>query len=172
MWNQVKQEQLNMTLTKKQVKALLDVISADTSRPVLCTAYIRRSGDGQTYLVATDGYVLTKLYSPGLAAHEGKFLKRESLIRWTKLAGTKDVLADEEIIEMLTNDDVGSFPATDPLLENLTPTGQTVFNVNPKYLVTMEQLADTALQWTVHGGTNPYIARSDKNVYVVMPLKS
>lgn len=161
-------------LTKKQVKAFLEVISSDTSRPVICTAKID-TYKGRTVLIATDGYQLAALDAPGLKGHEGKLIDRTELIKWYKLAGTKDRLDEKALIEMpnARDDDrwFGEYPEWTKIIEAQHAGEITKIALNARYMLTMQTLADKTLIYDTHGKFGAVMAREDDNLYVVMPLK-
>ena len=163
-----------MQLTKKQVKAFLEVISSDTSRPVICTAKVD-TYEGRTVLIATDGYQLAALDAPGLKGHEGKLIDRTELIKWYKLAGTKDRLDEKALIEMpnARDDDkwYGEYPEWVKIIEAQHPGEITKIALNARYMLTMQTLADKTLVYTANGQRGAVTAREDNNLYVIMPLK-
>ena len=163
-----------MQLTKKQVKAFLEVISSDTSRPVICTAKVD-TYEGRTVLIATDGYQLAALDAPGLKGHEGKLIDRTELIKWYKLAGTKDRLDEKALIEMpnARDDDkwYGEYPEWVKIIEAQAPGEIAKVILNANYMLNMQILADKPLPYTANGQRGAVIAYEDNNLYVIMPLK-
>lgn len=167
-----------MQLSKKQLKAFLEVMSSDTSRPVLNHAKID-TYDGHPVLVATDGYVLTALrLTDDVLPIVGQLIPRTELIKWHKLANTKDRLTEKDIIPMAVPDDKGfhNGNAQYPEWQKLIPTevgSLPSFTLNANYLLTMQVINETPLTWQF-GITKltPVIARANNNLYLVMPLKS
>ncbi|WP_157929167.1 hypothetical protein [Mycobacteroides abscessus] len=157
-----------MNLSKKQVKALLEVMSSDTTRPVLMAAKVDKH-DEETVLVAMDGYVLAELAAPELGEHVGKYLSRAELTKWYKLAGNKDQLTHEGIVEMLSTEEDYNYPEWQRLMGGLNQQPIDALAVNPKYLVTMNALADSTLTWKFNG--HALKAEHERNTYLVMPLK-
>jgi hypothetical protein len=159
-----------MELNKKQVKALLDIIPNGVhEQAVLKTLYID-TYMGKTVAVATNGDVLVAIEASALASHVGKFMLRDELLKWYKLASTRSILTSVEIASLLVEDDM-KYPNWQVLISNLTPQPSTTVDVNPSYLVKMEELAGESLRWTMHGDVKPYIASNEVGKYVVMPLK-
>lgn len=163
-----------MQLTKKQVKALLEVMSSDTVRPVICTAKVD-TYEGRTVLIATDGYQLAALDAPELKGHEGKLIDRTELIKWYKLASTKDRLDEAALIEMKNarDDDkwYGEYPEWVKIIEAQERAELTKIALNANYMLTMQVLADKTLVYDTHGQRGAVMARDDNNLYVIMPLK-
>lgn len=156
-----------MNLTKKQVKAFLEVISNDDSRPVLCTASVQMFKD-RPYLVATDSYKLTALLlDESFKNHVGKVVTRDDLTKWYKLAGTRDVLNPVAVEDMLT-DASGKYPEWQALMPEEFGNRETVY-FNSKYLLTMETLADKPLKYKF--AKDMLYAEDNGNIYVVMSLR-
>jgi hypothetical protein len=175
-----------MTLSKQQVKALLDVLSKDDTRPVLEHALID-DYQGRMVLVATDSYKLVALnIGPldGWPEHVGKFVSRDALTRWYKLAGNKDMLGAEELVEMATVDDDLAYPKWQNLLKERDPSGvgyteqdlQPVpiskLSFNAKYALTLETVAAHVLTYELHGPLGAMIATTDNGLFILMPMKS
>lgn len=162
-------------LNKRQVGALLKVISADTARPVLTELAITTDKTGQAVLVATDGYVMAALPAGELSDLKGKTITRDSLTRWYKLAAARDTLKVAELRDM-AGDPSGEYPAWEQQLNNMTPGAVDQLLVNPDYLKVMEQLAgdlgrSKTLTYTFHGVYGALVAEHNGARYVVMPLK-
>lgn len=163
-----------MQLTKKQVKAFLEVISSDTSRPIICTAKID-TYKGRTVLIATDGYQLAALDAPGLKGQEGKLIDRTELIKWYKLASSKDRLDENTLIKMPDARDsekwYGEYPEWIKIIEAQHPGEITKVALNAKYMLTMQILADAPILYTTNGQRGAVTAYENNNLYVIMPLK-
>ncbi|WOI85961.1 beta clamp domain-containing protein [Rhodococcus qingshengii] len=159
-----------MNLTKKQVGALLKVVSADDTRPVIETLYITER-DGTPVAVATDGFKAAILDAPELKSVVGKCVKWVELIKWYKLAGMRDLLDDTAILTMVSELD-GVYPDIFKQIPTVDPSPMSAISVNPNYLVTMEVLsADNSLVWNVYGNGAPMVTTSEVGTLVVMPLR-
>ena len=160
-----------MTLSRKQVKAFLEVMSSDESRPVMCKASLQQHND-KMYLVTTDSYKLTaQRISDDFADSIGHSISRESLTKWYKLAGPKDRFTDEDVRELM-QDNVTDYPKWQTLMPALewTPSELTQFSVQVSFLVTMENLAGGSLIYKFN--SQQLYAEKDGSIYVVMQLKN
>lgn len=164
-----------MNLTKRQVKALLEVISADESRPVLTHAKIDTFND-QTVLVATDSYKLAainldpKIVKPIL----GQLIPRAELQKWYKLATNKDFLTDTDLLTITVKEsEVGKYPQWQQLVPDKKKFSALAgIGLNASYLLTIQTLIDTtALMLEFYGPLMPVVIRHDQNTYIVMPIK-
>ena len=156
-----------MELSKKQVKALLEVISSDKTRHILCNAYVDTYKD-KTVLVATDNYTLVALDAPTL--QPGRFIHRDELTKWYKLAGAKDILTDEVAHEMSRDDDL-NYPKWQEVIAKVQTTPMTNVLLNAKYMMTLETLKGEHLNLKLHGATAPMIDDTTNNLYLIMPIK-
>lgn len=163
-----------MRLSKKQVKALLEVVSSDVSRPVLCHASVSEYKD-ELYLTATDSYKLVALKLSDVITKDdiNKVVSRDDLVKWYKLASSRDYFTEETLSDLL------KAPETQyPLWGNIMPVSeqipQTQFIVNANYLLTMQTIAETqGLTWRLYDKFAPLVANDrNDNIYLVMPLKS
>lgn len=166
-----------MTLSKRQVKALLDVISKDESRPILTYAKLDIY-KGKPVLVATDSYhmvvlPLTDTILP--EATEGKLISRDDLTKWYKLAENRELLGDLELATMAQDEaEVGKYPAYAKLIEGFTPQAVSFISFNPDYIANMQTLAGigrSGLKWQFHGVLGAMLAELDGAMYIVMPMK-
>ncbi|NIL77146.1 hypothetical protein [Rhodococcus sp. B10] len=162
-------------LNKRQVGALLKVISADTARPVLTELAIATDKSGQAVLVATDGYVMAILPAAELSDVKGKTITRDALTRWYKLAATRDTLKVDSLRDMV-GEPAGVYPNWEQQIDNMHEAAVTQLLVNPDYLKFMEQLAgdlgrSKTLSYTFHGVYGALVAEHNGARYVVMPLK-
>ncbi|WP_139319457.1 hypothetical protein [Gordonia sp. CNJ-863] len=158
-------------LTKKQVGALLKVLSSDISREVLTELSVSKDESGHTVLVATDGYVLAVLPAGDFSDIADKTISRDALTRWYKLASTKDLLTSEELHE-LAGEPAGVYPNWLRQIRDATPGAIEQVILNPDYLVTMEKLAGDGLAYTTHGQLGALVASREGARYVVMPKKA
>ena len=167
-------------MNKKQVGALLKIISKDTAREVLTLAHIAEY-DGEIVLQGTDGYVLAmiKLDKEDAQEYVGKSIRRASLEKWYKLATGKSRLDTQELINVL-NEDYGQYgefegsqyPDFKVVLDNakLKEVDEIVFNAD--FAKNLQDLNNgNALRYKMHGKLAPLIAKSDLGTFVLMPMK-
>lgn len=165
-----------MKLTKKQVGALLNVISNDNARPILMHAKIDMFEDVPV-LVATDGYTLTAIVLTDTITHQvGNLVPREALTKWHKLANYKDCLTESELVTMIVPEENNKYPNWQNVIPTRKPEAIAKISLNANYLLTMQILADangypSGLEWKFYGALAPVISRRDGNLYAVMPLK-
>lgn len=161
-------------MNKPQVKALLEVISSDEARPVLTHAMIDIL-ENNMVLVATDSY---KLAAVALSTteddrtHVGKFISRELLTKWYKLANTKDILSTQELLDMAKTDESMKFPKWQSLLEQQKAQSTSSITFNAQYALTLEKLAGQPLSYKLHGDMGAMRANINDSVYLLMPMKS
>lgn len=160
------------SLNKKQVGALLKVLSSDKTRPVLMELAICADSSDQTVLVATDGYVLAALPAADLKDLRGKSITRDSLTRWYKLASTRDALSAGELKD-IAGEPSGMYPNWNALIDQQHPSEIASVIVNAEFMAIMQKLAgDEPLKYKFHGPHGALIADRDGARYVVMPLKA
>ena len=164
-----------MQLTKKQVKSLLEVMSSDKTREVLTTAYIDEFED-KYYLVATDGYTLAAIIlDTDASGYVGRFVKRDDLIRWYKLASTKDVLTEQELLigmsrKALQSD--ASYPNWKDIYTSIIKSKfeTDTFHINADYFKTMQELVG-GLPVKYLNYHNAFIAKQELGMFIIMKLK-
>lgn len=168
-----------MNLNKKQVGALLKVISKDDSRPVLTTAKVDKWGD-DVVLVATDGYILCALYLDSEDASElvGKLIRRDAIEKWYKLATGKDRLTTQELVQVSASDygDHNSYADYEyPDWTRVVPSGEmesTSLAFNADFAKVLQDLdGEDGLKYTLNGLLGPMVARNERGVYVLMPRR-
>ena len=174
-----------MNLNKRQVKALLEVISADLTRPALTYAYID-DYDGKTVLVATDSYKLAVLdvgRVPDPEAHVGKFVARAELLKWYKLAESRDLLTSEGVLGMAERiDEAIKYPdwrmlltrhyeRVATLVKHKEFVGASQLSFNTEYAVHLETLAGGNLNYKLTGNIDMMVATKNGNLYILMPRK-
>lgn len=158
-----------MNLSKRQVKALLDVMSSDDTRPGICQAWVDER-NGKRVLVAVDGYHLVALNTELDSKQVGKVITREDLTKWYKQATAKDSFTDKVANDLLTErlhrypDNWTSFIPTEP--EQMG-----VFTLNARYLTDLETVNDYPLTYKTYGRLRPFIAETDSGLYIIMPIK-
>jgi hypothetical protein len=165
-----------MQLSKYQVKAFLNVMGDDTSRPVLYGAYVDEY-EGRTVLVATNGYVLAALDTPELSEHKGEFINRNTFKQWHKDHSAKVQMTSDDIIAALqplkTSETNWAYPKWQLIIDGLKPGSVDKIAINGRYMDTMQDLNDgEPMTWGFSEGKySPVIARANNNIYVIMPLR-
>ena len=159
-----------LALSKPQVKALLEVISTDDSRPALCRAVISLLRDDKPCLVATDGYVLAALRLNDSYRHRlNECVLRDDLVKWYKLAGNRDTFDDDALREMLVVNDT-QFPDWQGAVPTqAAPTEVICFNAG--YATTLQALAGNSVTYRLAGAGRAMVGENDIGSYVLMPLK-
>lgn len=171
-----------MNITKKQVKALLDVINSDETRPILTNAKID-TFEGNPVLVATDTYKMSIIkLSDDVLPIMGQLIPRAELIKWYKLAGNKDYFTEADLLTIAKPDNGGFNDEPQyPKWQQLVPQQKLIqpqasIRINAAYMHTMQVLADcdtypAGMLWEFYGDLAPVVARHENNIYIVMPLK-
>lgn len=163
-----------MNLTKKQVKAFLEVLSSDESRPVLTHAKIDML-DGTPVLIGTDSYKLAALkLTDDILPEMGSLVPRESLVKWYKLASNKDYLTEVELITMaIPEEEVGKYPEWQRLVPDVKDIVDLPnIRINAGYMFTLQTLVEMpGLEWEFYGPLAPVVSRYNGNLLIVMPLK-
>jgi len=159
-----------MELKRKQVKALLDVISNDDSRAISAAFIDKHEND--VYLVATDGYKFAALKLEAKAEIvAGQFVNREKITTWFKLANSKSVFTSETVVELAGNDVMGKFPEWQKHIDMPAIQQMPVVRMNAKYYLTMCELAGNLSLGLSNHGVSQFMAKENDNYYIVMGLK-
>jgi DNA polymerase III sliding clamp (beta) subunit (PCNA family) len=166
-----------MTLTKKQVKSLLEVISSDDTRPMLQQVKIDTFED-KPVLVATDGYVLAAInLDDSVLPEVGKMIDRSEIVKWYKLATNKDIFSEATLLELPKTHIEGVYPVWQKLVPEAKDfSAQASMRFNAQYMATIQTLAardgyNAGLCWELYGKLSPLVARDESGTYLVMPLK-
>lgn len=164
-------------LSKKQVKALLEVISDDEARPVLTTALLDEH-DGRAVLIATDSYKMAIIDLemegdfPEFVPVKGNLIARQSLVTWYKLAAAKDYINNEQLIDMSEKPaEHMKWPEWKQILKVEDGAGLYRMSFNAQYAATLQTLAGQPLQYDVVSDHSPMIAKDHANTYVLMPCR-
>lgn len=166
-------------LSKKQVRALLEVMAPDDIRPPLAHAVLQVYKD-QAYLVATDSYKLAAITMEEVVSDEFKAklnwsISRDALTRWYKLAAPRDYLDYEEILAMaIDRTDQWQYPKWEQILEKSEEESHTVTHIgfNATYALTLQSLADTFLHYNLSHYLSPMVARTPNgSIFLLMPLR-
>lgn len=166
-------------MNKKQVGAFLKIMSKDSSRPILNTAYIDRY-EGRRVMVATDGYKLAAVYLDEDAEPiVGKLIRREAIEKWYKLATGKSRLTGEELVAVSADDyaqhgsyQEGKYPEWQRLVPTSEPEGQEVMHFNAEFMKIVQDMngADS-IQVELRGKLAPMMIKSEVSLAMVMPMK-
>ena len=161
-------------LNKKQVNALLKVMSKDETHPVLRNAHIDEY-NGKTVLVTTNGYTLSAINIVVDSELVGKTIRREAIEVWYKLATARNKLDGEALAELASNganlSDI-TYPEWKKLLPDGYMSGETTMKFNADYAKVLQDLSgEGALAWKLYGTISPMIATTDNGLYVMMPMK-
>lgn len=168
-----------MNLNKKQVGALLKVISKDTSRQALTNAHVDKWGDDYV-LVATDGYVLCALQlGSDVWMLNGKNIRRSAIEKWYKLATGKDRLDTEALRHVSGSDyaDNGGYDDSEyPKWQSLIPTsladGSVDITFNAEYARTLQELdGSDGLTYELRGELGAMMANTGNGTYLLMPKR-
>ena len=159
-----------MTLTRKQVKSFLEIVSSDEARPLLMNAAVCEH-HGKIYLVGTDSYKLAALLlSDDLRDMVGKVVSREDITVWYKLASGKDRMDDDFIREHAQDAD-GNYPDWARLMpvEGQDKTTRTRLSIEPAYLAAMNSLAEMPLSYSFYDSM--LHSETRMGIFVVMAMK-
>lgn len=169
-----------LNLNKKQVGALLKIMSKDDSRPVLCSAKVD-TFDDKTVLAFTDGYQLTALYLDAEDATEilGKMVRRSAIEKWYKLATGKSRLTTQELVTVFADDygQHGSYlEGNYPEWQGLVPQGitepQEKMSFNAEFFKNVQDLYDSeGLTVKLYGILAPMVVDVEQGMSLVMPRK-
>lgn len=161
-----------LALTRKQMKAFLNVMAKDEARPALCRASVEIY-DGEPVLVATNGYMLAALkLGDECSGAVGLCVMRKELIKWYKLAERKDIFTEEQLLEILEENDV-EFPKWQKAIPPIeSAEGVERLSFNGAYANTLEILNDCPLEFVMHGRVGALVAENSKAILVLMPLRA
>lgn len=154
-----------MNITKKQVGYLLKIMSDDTTRPALSGLAFR---DGKAW--ATNGYAMvgfdTKLDTEPVD-EQYKVISRADIVKWYKLANTKDVLDDKALSEMATTSyrtpDYTTFLKVESVGE-----GSTAFDATLPYNIQMCLANKPVIEWEINPSNRTATYKTKGDGYVAM----
>ncbi len=165
-------------MNKKQVTALLKVLSKDTFRETLNHAYIDRY-EGKLVMIATDGYKMALIYIDEDAAElEGRFIRRDALERWARAANAKSRLSGDELLE-LSRGDYGlhsGYYDKPPvpwkrIFEGGDTEAQKIMRFDGEFAKILQDVnAGIPLAYELYGANQKMVAKSDIGVFVLMPI--
>jgi hypothetical protein len=161
-----------LQLKRPQVKAMLDIISKDNTRPAIENAKVVKYGD-KLYLTGTDGYVMFMLEVEDDSL-QGRTIYRSYIETWYKLASGKDYLTEEVLEGMTYNDD--TFPDITPIVDRaLVGADSDKIGFNADYAKKIQALfASDGLTFKLNGilGAMVHEQTGDNSGYgILMPLK-
>lgn len=162
-----------LQLKRQQVKAMLDIISKDDSRPVLEHAKVLKYGD-KLYLTGTDGYVMFMLEVEDETL-QGRAIHRSYIERWYKLATGKEYFTEEVLQELTYNDE--TFPDITSIVDKaLVGADSDKIGFNADYAKKVQVLFGAGgLTLKLNGilGAMVYEQTGDNAGYgIIMPLKT
>lgn len=165
-------------MNKKQVTALLKVLSKDTFRETLNHAYIDRY-EGKLVMIATDGYKMALIYIDEDAAElEGRFIRRDALERWARAANAKSRLSGDELLELSRGDYGlhGGYYDKPPvpwknIFEGGDTEAQTIMKFDGEFTKILQDVnGGVPLAYELYGANQKMVAKSDIGVFVLMPI--
>lgn len=162
------------SLTKRQVKSLLEVIANDDTRPILMQSKIDLF-EGKPVLVATDSYKMVIFaLSDAVLPELGKMIDRSEIVKWYKLANAKDIFTEADLIDLPATTIAGKYPEWQklvPLSEEIA--AQEKMSLNASYLLELGILAgNTGMTLEFYGRMRPIVCHFDNNIFILMPLKN
>ena len=159
-------------MNKKQVKAFLNVMGKGREREILCGALVYEL-NGKLGLIATDGYILSMIYMETIGDNlEGKWIDRNMIDRWYKLAGAKDILTGADLTEMVSEKYTErEYPKVDEILKSETsPISRISFNA--EYLTTIQQINNgIPVELNFNGENGKIIIDNEITYSIIMPIK-
>lgn len=162
-----------LQLKRQQVKAMLDIISKDNTRPAIENAKVVKYED-KLYLTGTDGYVMFMLEVENEHLL-GRAINRVQIERWYKLATGKDYLTEEVLDEMEYTDD--EFPNIEGIMNNAMTGGETdKIGFNADYAKKVQVLFGVGgLTLSLNGRLGAMLyehkEQDNKGYGIIMPLK-
>ena len=166
------------TFNKRQVRAWLNIMSYDATRPALCGVAFKNG-----YLAMTDGYILIALsikdeWQESFTGEPGRFdwiVPRENIAEWVKTHKAKDELAVADLFTMASRDR-GQFPDWEKLADIELDKG-TMNGILPKPMLNMtlvsvvsEAFINESMKLEVFGEMKPIkLTTTTGDVALVMP---
>lgn len=167
-------------MNKKQVGAFLKVMGKDEFRPTIRVAYVDKY-ENDYVLVATDGYKLAAVkMDEDVEPLVGKMIRREAIEKWYKLATGKSRLTGEELVAVSSDDyaqnnsyQEGTYPDWKKLIPSYEPEeGQTMMAFNAEFFKIVQDLdGENAIKVKLYGDLAPMVMKTERGVYIVMPMK-
>lgn len=167
-------------MNKKQVAALLKVISKDTMRPALTNVVIDKWND-DVYMIATNAYCMALMKLDDEAEQfVGQVLRRTAIERWYKLAGSKDTLTAETLPELFNDDysqngSYSEYPAFPwaKVMPDAVRASTSVITFNGEYSKVLQELdGSDMLTYSLGNDIDAMIAETERGIYILMPIKN
>ena len=159
-------------MNKKQVKSFLNVMGKGREREILCGALVYEL-NGKRGLIATDGCILSMIYMETIGDNlKGKWIDRNMIDRWYKLAGEKDILTGADLTEMVSEKYTErEYPKVDEILKSETsPISRISFNA--EYLTTIQQINNgIPVELNFNGENGKIIIDNEITYSIIMPIK-
>ena len=162
-------------MNKKRLTAFVKMIYKDDDRPALCSALIDRVM-GRTCLVASNGVMMAIVWMDGLDDYVGKQISRIEAKARSMGGRVADVLTVFDIEELVN---IGRKVDTEypnymsiisPYLSG-EPVGQTQMRFNAEFFKHVQDLdGDKFLVVNLYGETKPMVFKSERGIYIVMPM--
>ena len=164
-------------MNKKQLGAFLKVVYKGKDRPALTNILIDRI-KGKTCLVGTNGVMLAAVFVDGLDEWVGRQIARIDLEASHKAMTSRvsDLFGANEVAEIMDNgrNVTTKFPdymsLITPYLEG-EPTGQARMRFNADFFKVIQDLnSEDSLTINLYGETKPMVFKSERGIYIVMPM--
>lgn len=164
-------------MNKKQLGAFLKVVYKGKDRPALTNILIDRI-KGKTCLVGTNGVMLAAVFIDGLDEWVGRQIARIDLEASYKAMTSRvsDLFGANEVAEIMDNgrNVTTKFPdymsLINPYLEG-EPTGQARMRFNADFFKVVQDLnGEDSLTINLYGETKPMVFKSERGIYIVMPM--
>lgn len=161
-----------ITLNKKQVKALIDILNSESckTRPALQTIRIKRDG----YMYITNGYLAIrfKLESgivPREDSQEEFIIPVENLTKWYKMAERSDYLDELTICSLEDKDNDTQFPNIDYIYRNrLEFKSDQYIKIDVKQLDTISKAMNQEILNIEHFSDCIYITSANKDIDAIL----
>lgn len=164
-------------MNKKQLGAFLKVVYKGKDRPALTNILVDRI-KGKTCLVSTNGVMLAVVFVDGLDEWVGRQIARIDLEASYKAMTSRvsDLFGANEVAEIMDNgrNVTTKFPEymslITPYLEG-EPIGQARMRFNADFFKVIQDLnGEDNLTINLYGETKPMVFKSERGIYIVMPM--
>ena len=164
-------------MNKKQLGAFLKVVYKDKDRPALASILIDRV-KGKTCLVGTNGVMLAAVFVDDLDEWVGRQIARIDLEASHRAMTSRasDLFGANEVAEIMDNgrNVTTKFPGymslITPYLEG-EPVGQARMRFNADFFKVIQDLdGEGNLTVNLYGETKPMVFKSERGIYIVMPM--
>nr|DAV61453.1 MAG TPA: DNA polymerase III subunit beta [Caudoviricetes sp.] len=164
-------------MNKKQLGAFLKVVYKGKDRPALTNILIDRI-KGRTCLVGTNGVILAAVFVDGLDEWVGRQIARIDLEASYKAMTSRvsDLFGASEVAEIMDNgrNVTTKFPdymsIITPYLEG-EPVGQARMSFNADFFKLVQDInGEGNITVDLHGEIKPMVFKSERGIYIVMPM--